>query len=427
MPHATSLEPSGPALRILYTHRTRGVGAEGAHIVGMVEAFRQLGHDVELDCLPGCDPFDMHGSSPGEGPPGTSRTRRHIAGDSRRKRLYRLIADRSPQAVFGVVELLYNVPLSVRLWGKLRRRPDLVYERYALGNVAAASLCRGLRIPLVVEVNDSVVIDRSRPTSSPRLKRRLERRVLCRADLIVTITERFKARLLDAFPEIPSGKVLVLPNAVSASRFRGRSAEAAEALRARLGLGRRPLLGNAGQFLPWHGLAPFVAAVAPIARCRDLGLLFIGDGPVRGEVMEVARTVGVEDRVTFTGMVPHARVPEYLSLLDIAVIPSAAAHASPMKLMEFMAMGLPVVAPGQPNIAEVLEDRRTGRTFRPEDMEDLRRCLTELLDDPRDARAMGQRALDHVRAHLTWDHHARKVLEALDRNPCQHDARSCIS
>ena len=82
--------------------------------------------------------------------------------------------------MFGAAELLYNIPLSLRLWKKLRNRPGIVYDRYAVGNFAPAYLCRALGIPLVVEVNDSVVIERSRPTSFPRIQRSLERRICLR-------------------------------------------------------------------------------------------------------------------------------------------------------------------------------------------------------------------------------------------------------
>jgi glycosyltransferase involved in cell wall biosynthesis len=358
---------------------------------------------------------------PPEGPAATAGGHSWVAG------AYRLVADLSPQVVFGAAELMYNAPSALRLWRKLRRRPALVYERYAVGNVAPASLCRALGIPRVVEVNDSVVIERSRPTSFPRIKRSIERRVLATADLIVTVTRHFKAQLLEAFPGLDESKILVLPNAVSERRFRTPPPGADSDLRARLGLGGLTLLGTVGQFLPWHGLAPLVAAAADLARERDLGFLFIGDGPVRPEVMQAARAAGVEDRVRFTGMLPHARVPKHLALLDVAVIPSLNEHCSPMKLMEFMAMGLPVVAPDLPNIREVLEDGRTGRLFRAGDMDDLRRRLAEVLGDQKAARAMGLRAREYVLANLTWSGHVRKVLDALALRRAPAGCEPCIS
>jgi glycosyltransferase involved in cell wall biosynthesis len=155
--------------------------------------------------------------------------------------------------------------------------------------------------------------------------------------------------------------------------------------------------------------------MAAEARERDLGFLFIGDGPVKGEVLEAARASGVEDRTVFTGMVPLAQIPELLALLDVAVISSSNLHGSPMKLMEFMAMNRPVVAPDLSPIREVVEDGHTGRLFRFGDMDDMRRLVVELLEDREAAQEMGRRAREFVLTHLTWTEHARTVLETLGR------------
>lgn len=402
------------ALNILYTHRTRGAGAEGVHIMGMVEAFRDLGHRVEMDCLKGCDPFDRNGD-PEEALGNKTSVPKPKGGGSWARAAYRLVADHSPQFVFGLAELLYNMPLFWRLNKALRRRrPDFVYERYALGNFASAVLCKRLGIPLVVEVNDSVAVDRSRPTSFPSVKRALERRILSSADLVITVSKHFKNQLLEAFPGLDEAKVLILPNAVSKRRCLSMIDEDKANRRERLGLGSRPLLGSSGQFLPWHGLVPLVEATAALAKERDLGYLFIGDGPVKEEVLSAARARGVEDRVKFTGMIPPRLVPLYLSTLDVAVVSSSAAHASPMKLIEFMAMGIPVIAPNQSNIREVMEDGRTGKLFQPGDMAGLRRCLIEILDDRDASKQAAERAQMHVLAHLTWTGHARRVISRLE-------------
>ena len=124
-------------MKILYTHRTQGQGAEGAHVAGMVEAFRGLGHTVLVDCLAACDPtippmVTTQASLSNALPSGSAITR-----------ALRSIARHAPQWLFGVLELLYNVPLALRLIPKLlRERPLLVYERYSLCTFAPALVCR---------------------------------------------------------------------------------------------------------------------------------------------------------------------------------------------------------------------------------------------------------------------------------------------
>jgi glycosyltransferase involved in cell wall biosynthesis len=401
-------------LKILYTHRTQGVGAEGAHIMGMMEAFRDLGHEVIIDCLPGCSPDDRAGASAGTDT-STNKTRETRL-SVLSARIMRIISRCTPQWLFGCLEVIYNVPLLLRLWVALiRHRPDLVYERYALCTFAPAVLCRWFGTPHVIEVNDSVVIERSRPLKLRRISRILEARIMRSASLIVTISGQFKRQLCSNFP-LSERKILVCPNAVSERRFLGRSAldaDAREALRRRYGIHGRATLGSAGQFVAWHGLDRFVDAMAPLVREMDLFLLFIGDGPTRVDTEATARRLLIEDRIAFTGMVSHDQVPDYLQLLDIAVLPFSNVHGSPMKLMEFMAMGLPVVAPALPPILEVLRDNETGRIFPDSDMPAMSACLRDLLHDREHAKALGNAAREYVARHLTWRAHALSTLAAL--------------
>jgi glycosyltransferase involved in cell wall biosynthesis len=391
-------------MKILYTHRTQGVGAEGAHIKGIYEAFRGMGHAVSMQCLPGCDPSRI----PAAGADRKADTGKADATGLRR--FYRIIADGAPQALFELVELAYNVPLFAQLlWRCLKNRPGLVYERYSLNTFAPTWVCRLLRIPHALEVNDSVVIERSRPLELRAVSAALEGYCLKRADLAITITRSFadklQARFGSGFP------LVVMTNGVAKDRFQ-RDFDR-EGSRARYGLGRSTVLGGTGQFLPWHGLQDLVERLGPVAEAKDLRFFFIGDGPARAGVEAAAQRLGIASRVHMTGMLPIDAVPDLLAALDIAVVPSAAAHASPMKLIEYMAMGLPIVAPDLPSIRAAVEDGKTGRLFPSGDMERMREAVLALLADPGEAKALGRRARAHVFAELTWDHHAQKVLDRL--------------
>lgn len=400
-------------MNIVYTHRTQGRGAEGAHVAGMVEAFRAMGHEVTVDCLPGCDPTSAEapgagqGDSQGAARPGPSG-------------ILSRLADMAPQWLFGLLEVLYNLPLAFRLLPVLlRQRPGMVYERYALCTFAPTLLCRLLGIPHVLEVNDSVAIERSRPLKLVRTARLIERAVLARTNLGITISQRFLDQLKAGTPGLKT-PFLVCPNAVSEERFLRRKAMGADerqALRQRYALDNGPVVGSAGQFVAWHGLPAFVDAAADLIRDRKLQLLFIGDGPTRADTEAAARRHGLEQQLHFTGMLPHHAVPQHLELLDLAIIPYSNIHGSPMKLMEFMAMGLPVIAPALPPVLEVLVDRQTGFLFPPGDMRAMTQVIQDCLDNPLLARNAAEAARAHVGEHLTWRVHARQVLDALHLGP----------
>lgn len=382
------------------------MGAEGAHIQGMYEAFAELGHVTAMHCLPGCNPSE----------PAVANTA--AAGNinvnpklSLSKKIYWAVAEVAPQILFEVFELAYNAPLFAQLgWRCLRFKPDLVYERYALNTFAPTLVCRLLGIKHVLEMNDSVVIERSRPLKLRSVSAFFERFCLRGSDLSITITEKFRRQLLDRFGVAPE-KILVLTNAVSHQRFNRRFER--ETLRQRLGLSDAKVIGSTGQFLEWHGLEDLVGQLGPVAREFDLHFLFIGDGPARKDVSARAQALGVEDRVHFTGMLPISAVPDYLSVLDIAVVPKAAPHASPMKLIEYMAIGLPIVAPDLPSIRAALTDDTMGKIFPAGDMEQMKQAVLDVLRAPKLAAEAGRRAREYVFVHLTWDSHARDVVEAL--------------
>jgi glycosyltransferase involved in cell wall biosynthesis len=65
----------------------------------------------------------------------------------------------------------------------------------------------------------------------------------------------------------------------------------------------------------------------------------------------------LQERVTFTGVVPRERIPEYVAAFDIALQPAVVPYASPLKVFEYLALGKAIVAPRQPNIEEILTDR----------------------------------------------------------------------
>jgi glycosyltransferase involved in cell wall biosynthesis len=153
--------------------------------------------------------------------------------------------------------------------------------------------------------------------------------------------------------------------------------------------------------------------MGPVAAERDVRFLFVGDGPARAGVMARAEALGMADRVQFTGMLPIDEVPACLAVFDIAVIPKAAAHASPMKLIEYMAMGHPIVAPDLPSIKAALMDGSMGRLFPSGDMPLMRAAILDLLRDGETAAAMGRAAREHVFSHLTWDRHADQVMGKL--------------
>jgi glycosyltransferase involved in cell wall biosynthesis len=391
-------------MNVLYHHRTRGQDVEAVHIRGIVNGLRALGHQVDVVSPPGVDvehrPAQGQTAAAGGAPSSTGAPRVSP---------WSMLSKSAPEVLFESIEVAYNAFAWPALESQLLRRDyRLLYERYALFSLAGVVTAARHRLPIILEVNDSAVVDRIRPLKLQAAARRVERFVWNRADAIVTITSYFRDLILEA--GVPAERVHVIPNAVDDAAFAALPDGAP--LRRKLGLGGKITIGYVGAINFWRRLDLLMNAFAPLAaRHPRAHLVLIGDGPDRDGVAELARKLGVGDRVTFTGKVPHAEIPQHLQALDVAVIPHSNTYGSPMKLFEYMAAGKLVVAPWLPPIVSVIGADDGGVLFPPLDRDGLERALDGLLADEARRVRLGARAREKVLADYVWRRHAQTILD----------------
>jgi glycosyltransferase involved in cell wall biosynthesis len=183
-------------------------------------------------------------------------------------------------------------------------------------------------------------------------------------------------------------------------------------VRARLGLEGAVVVGWSGILRAWHGLDLLLDAAARIPGSR---LMIVGDGADRPRLTAHAARLGLADRLVITGRVPHDEVPHYIAAMDIAVV----AHdrtgvASPMKLLEYMAIGRAVVAPRLPNIQDIISEEVDGLLFDPGSVDALAAALQRLATHESIRQALGSQARVKIERERNWGNNAARVLEALD-------------
>lgn len=384
-------------MRVLYHHRTQGRGVEAVHILGMCRGLRECGYQVEICGPPGVEVTEA--STPG------------VGGKSR----WGWIARNLPQTLFELLEIGYNLAAVPRLVRRVRElRPDFLYERYALYNAAGVLAARLTGTPLVLEINETVDVDRERQgkrLTMSGLARWFERRIFRGAAGIVAVSGYLRAQAVarGVAPE----RVQVTPNAVDPAwfdpaRFSGRK------IREKLGWTGATVVGFAGSFARWHRIDLLIRAFAHLApEHPELRLLLIGDGLYRPATEELVRELGIPDRVLFTGRVSHTEIPSYLGALDIGVMPASNVFGSPMKVFEYMAMGRPTLAPRLGPLEEAIRDGEHGYLFEPNSEAALTGCLRALVSDPDRMRRMGEAARAKVLGEHQWVHNARTTLSLL--------------
>ncbi len=118
------------------------------------------------------------------------------------------------------------------------------------------------------------------------------------------------------------------------------------------------------------------------------------------------------DGIVFTGRVPHSEVERYYSLIDVLAYPRKRSRltdlVTPLKPLEAMAQQRIVAAADVGGHRELIEDRRTGVLFPPDDPQGCADSLADLLDRRSEWVAIRERAAAHVAAHHDWAHNIHR-------------------
>ncbi len=290
---------------------------------------------------------------------------------------------------------------------------DLVYERHALWSVAAMKRARELQIPSVLEVNAPLVDEQCR-------YRRLDDPLL--ADLQVaealeaaTVRVAVSRGVAEAHGRygLSVSDFLVCPNGVSVDRFQ-------ESRRSRADRSTFTI-GFLGTLKPWHGLEVLIEAFERLAdRIPTARLHIVGDGPMRNAIESRVDAAGLKDRVVLTGAVSSRGVPARLATFDVGVAPYPVAQGhyfSPLKIFEYMASALPVVASRVGQIEDLIEDGVDGILVEPGDADALAKALIEVERSGSAACTMGANARARVSAHHGWDDVLSRILANIELSP----------
>ncbi len=311
--------------------------------------------------------------------------------------------------------ILYNQQLVGQLERRFRNHaPDFILERAALYATAGVHLAQRLNIPLLVELNAPLALEQSayRATGLGKLAAQSERWALTRADAIFAVSAPLRDYVLSL--EVPEARVQVLPNGVDVELFY--PAPRNPELHAKFALGSGPVLGFVGGLRPWHGVQALPLLVERlVARYPQLRLVIVGEGPLRAELESAFSARNIDAHVIFTGSLPHLEVSALIRQFDVALAPypvlDHAFYFSPLKLFEYMACGIPVVAAAVGQIADVIRDSETGLLYPPDDIDALTSACLRLLADPEFGQRLGTAAAAEVHAHYTWSGNATRIVE----------------
>ncbi len=397
-------------MKILYLNPDRGIpvlGDKGAavHVREFVTALAQQGHDVVLVCAQ---------TGEGNAPPPAQLIRlspeASMAALSQECEALGLpVAALQDQILRREVgRLCYDRSLCARVGAALDAigfHPDVIYERYALFHCAGAYLARTLGVPRLLEVNAPLIGEQEefRGLELKSVATAAERVSFRTADCIIAVSDEVAAYAASC--GVRSGRILTIPNGVDTQRFCPNAG--GESVRRKLGLGERPVIGFVGSFKPWHGVDFLIDAFAAMAqRHSGARLLLVGEGPEHGAVGKKIAMLGLEDRVVLTGRISHAEVPAYLAAMDFSAapyLPHRDFYFSPLKVVESLAVGTPVIAARIGQLEQLVDDGKTGLLFTPGDTADFVGKALDIVQDTARRDVMGRAARARALSDFSWE------------------------
>lgn len=319
--------------------------------------------------------------------------------------------------------------VGMLLRAALAERPDVIHLFKPKGySGLAALLCRLLqpRVPLVVDTDDWEGWGGWNDLLPyPRLAKQLfawQERDLPRRAAAVTVASRTLESQVWGFGVAPE-RVFYLPNGVpraelSLQRLESDSSETQNS---------KPKTQHLLLYTRFWELdvRDVVAAfVGILASCPTVRLMVVGRGE-RGEeqdLLRLAQRAGITTAIDYRGWVEPAQIPALLASADVALAPmndTLINRARGLaKLLELMALGLPIVAGRVGQAAEYIEDGRSGLLVPPGDPAALARAALALLADASLRTRLGQGARERIAQHYTWDDLARRA-EAAYEHACQ--------
>jgi glycosyltransferase involved in cell wall biosynthesis len=129
---------------------------------------------------------------------------------------------------------------------------------------------------------------------------------------------------------------------------------------------------------------------------------------------DLADAAGGDDRIVFHGAIPHAETIDLYRRAMVMVIPSVWNEPSPLPAYEAAACGLAIVATRSGGIPEIVEHGKTGMLVARGDAKELAMAISQVVDNPGLARAMGEAGRQRVLERFTWEASARHLADLIE-------------
>jgi glycosyltransferase involved in cell wall biosynthesis len=359
-------------------------GGASSQILGFVSALRKAGHQVDIELS------------------GDAKIYPHI----RTTKWLNWVRYKMPLSwlAYEALQILNNRKIRKRLKKINLADYDLLWQRYELFTTAYAEAAHAAGIPNVFFIDAPLIMEREMYARLWLKKAALQalKRNACLADRVIAISDATAEYVVEKVGN-PSLQVHILPNGFSNHIIDANPETVQQVKQLYFGDFVGKVIGFIGSPMVWHHLDYLIKAAHRLNQVRhDFRVLIIGEGPDSANQKKLVADLGLPEIVKFSGTVPFAEIAAHLHALDIGVIPDSNSYFSPMKITEYMACGLAVVAPDLPSITRFCTNEEDALLFPKGDTELFYQCLLRLLDSPALVDSLGEKARTRALSSYSW-------------------------
>lgn len=282
------------------------------------------------------------------------------------------------------------------------KKIDLVHAHTRVSQVVSYLACRSAGIPYIA-------------TCHGYFNAKLSRRLFDTwGEKVVAISKAVRAHLEKDFNVNPR-RIEVIYNGIDLNRFSNiYSADQIARAKRSLGIQRQNVIGTMGRLSSVKGQKFLIEAMKEIvSKSKDTLCLIIGSGREEAALKDLARSLGLENRVVFTGAA-YMDIPLYLACMDIFVLPSIEEGLG-LALLEAMSLGRPCVASATGGIRDIINDQVNGILTPAGDSSAIANAVLRILNDKHFAKSMSESAKDFVRTRFSIEAMADSMIDLYER------------
>ena len=282
------------------------------------------------------------------------------------------------------------------------KRIDLIHAHTRVSQVASYIASRRAGIPYVA-------------TCHGYFNAKLSRRLFDTwGEKVVAISEAVRAHLEKDFNVDPR-RIEVIYNGIDLGRFSNiYSADQIARAKRSLGIHRGDLVGTMGRLSSVKGQKFLIEAMKEIvSKSKDTRCLIIGGGREEAALKDLAKSLGLENRVIFTGAA-YMDIPLYLACMDIFVLPSIEEGLG-LALLEAMSLGIPCVASATGGIRDIVNDGVNGILTPVGDSLSIANAVLKILNDKSLAKNMSKSSMNFVKGRFSIEAMADNMMDLYER------------